>query len=78
MAANPLTFTEIEAFGRLTRVQLTPWEVRLIERLDDVALAPSRQAAAPTTDKPEPIPVENVAGIRTFLRSRAAARREAA
>ena len=35
MAPNPITFTEIEAWARLTGRCPRPWEVRVITRLDD-------------------------------------------
>jgi hypothetical protein len=33
---SPISWAEIEAFTRLTGVSLAPWEVRLIEELDDM------------------------------------------
>jgi hypothetical protein len=49
MAVNPLQPTEIEAWARLMRVTLTPWEARTLFRMDQAFL--SRIAAktnAPT------------------------------
>lgn len=34
--ANPIPWTEIEAFSRLTRTRLTPWEVEIVEMLDNL------------------------------------------
>lgn len=34
--ANPISWAEIEAFSRLTRTHLTPWEVEIIETLDNL------------------------------------------
>lgn len=36
MAANPITWSDIDAFVRLSGVRLAPWEIRLIEELDDL------------------------------------------
>lgn len=33
---SPIGFADIEAFTRLTGARLSPWEVRLIEQLDDL------------------------------------------
>jgi hypothetical protein len=38
MAANPLQFTEIEAWSRLTGNTPNPWEVSLLKRLDTAFL----------------------------------------
>jgi len=35
MAANPITFPDIEAWARLTGQRPRPWEVRVLTRLDD-------------------------------------------
>lgn len=34
MAVGPITYSEIEAYDRLTHAQLTAWQVQLIRRLD--------------------------------------------
>jgi hypothetical protein len=41
MAANPISFTEIDAYCRLNQVVMTPWELGLIRQLDSIALAPA-------------------------------------
>ena len=33
---NPISWPEIDAFVRHARIRLSPWEVRLIEELDDL------------------------------------------
>jgi len=38
---NPLAWTEIDAWARLTGTLLEPWEVRAIREIDDVILAES-------------------------------------
>lgn len=35
-AANPISWSEIDAFLRLSGVRLLPFEIRLIEELDDL------------------------------------------
>jgi hypothetical protein len=35
---SPLEWPDIDAFLRITRVSLTPWEIELIEDLDDLFL----------------------------------------
>lgn len=50
MAANPISYAEIEAWSRLTDTRPTPWEVSILVRLDDAFLAKASQ----TTDDKEP------------------------
>lgn len=38
MIANPITFSDILAYRALTHEPLTAWDVRLIKRLDEVAM----------------------------------------
>lgn len=38
MAANPITWTEIDAYNRATHALLTAWDARLIHRIDDAVL----------------------------------------
>ncbi len=38
MAVNPLTYSELEAFCRLTKVEFSAWQVSVLMRLDDLAL----------------------------------------
>src|SRR5690606_7242751 len=42
---NPIRHSDIEAFCRLTRMQLDPWEVEAIEDLDGLFLAEQARAA---------------------------------
>jgi hypothetical protein len=39
MASNPLSYTEIEAYGRLIDEALEPWEARAIRAVDDAYMA---------------------------------------
>ena len=51
MAANPISFTEIDAYCRLTSTVMTPWDIGLIRQLDAIALAP---AAGKGARRPKP------------------------
>lgn len=35
-SANPISWSEIDAFARYTGTRLTPWEVKILEDLDDL------------------------------------------
>jgi hypothetical protein len=37
--ASPLSWSEIDAFCRLSGVRLAPWEVEIVEALDDAYMA---------------------------------------
>lgn len=43
MALNPITHADVLAWSRLTDRDVTPWEVHLLLRLDDTALASLRE-----------------------------------
>lgn len=43
MGVNPIQFTEIEAWCRLNRVALDPWEVDVIGMLDDAYLESTQE-----------------------------------
>src|SRR5690606_35928813 len=81
MAANPLTYSELEAFERKALIRFSAWETGLIMRLDDEVLAVWRDSVAnPASHKPnEPeatdIPVEDTEGLRVMFKARAAQRR---
>lgn len=76
MASNPLTYTEIEAFARLSRIELSAWEADLYCRLDDATLAAWRgdlpAAKADDPDEVEAIPVTDTKRLRDMLRGTAA------
>ena len=44
-SANPISFVEIDAFIRRAGVVLAPWEIRLIEDLDDLYRAEQNKPA---------------------------------
>lgn len=39
MSAQPLTYTDLDAWCRLTRTTLTPWELETLTLMDATALA---------------------------------------
>jgi len=39
---TPITWADLDAYSRLSGLRLLPWEIEIIERLDDLHLA-SRQ-----------------------------------
>lgn len=43
---GPVTFGDLESYTRLTRMSLAPWEVQIIENLDDIYLASVGDAQA--------------------------------
>lgn len=75
MASNPLTYSEIEAFARLSRIELTAWEADLYCRLDDAVLAAwadETQTSNPAEEEPSAIPVSDVASLKAMLKGTAA------
>lgn len=80
MAANPLTFLEMEAFERKTLVSLSAWEADLIMRLDNAVLdaiaGNSANAPARTSDGEPAPPLEvtpdDTQGARALFRGLAA------
>lgn len=71
-AAGPITFTEIDAFARLLRVEMLPSEVRLIRRLDAIArnawATPDGQSPGSADPTKKMIPVSDEAAIELFFR----------
>jgi hypothetical protein len=45
---NPIGWQDIDAFSRRSGTRLTPWEIELIERIDDLFLSPEKPAEAAT------------------------------
>lgn len=45
---NPITWSELDAFTRLSGVRLTPWEIETVEMLDDLYRAPAKTEPEPT------------------------------
>ncbi len=52
--ANPITFADIEAFIRLSGTRLVPWEVEVIEELDNLYRMALAQASKPTPTTEQP------------------------
>lgn len=44
---KPIEWPDIEAFVQRTGMRLAPWEIELIERLDDIYLKPEPKPSAP-------------------------------
>lgn len=75
MAANPLSFTEIEAFCRLRQVTLSAWEVGVICRMDDAVMAVWAEEAKPKGRETGPVQASNTAGVRGLFQKLTAQRR---
>lgn len=41
---SPITYHDIDAYARLMHVKLSPWDVRMLRRMDEVMLKASRIA----------------------------------
>lgn len=87
MASNPLTYSELEAYERKSKVCFRAWEVDLIMDLDDVVLAGWAEQSAPATAPPGkkpapheagPIPASNTGAVKAMLQSLAARKRHEA
>lgn len=79
MGIGPISYSEIEAYLRLTLDDLTAWEVRLIRRIDNaVRGVVAAQAPKPKDTKPGPtvetFDVSDTHGMRQSFRAVAAAR----
>lgn len=78
MAANPITFHDIEAYCRLTLTELSAWEVDVLCRVDDAVLAAraetERRKNARSEETAE-IPVSDVKGVRSLFRGIATRKR---
>jgi hypothetical protein len=51
--ANPISWPDIDAFCRHSRFHLAPWEIEIIEMLDDLYLTEqaARRGGTSTTDQ---------------------------
>lgn len=71
MSVGPITFLEIQAYRSATLADLTAWEVGLIRRLDQAALAvvagnaPTHQGSEPQTQ----VDINDRKGVRGLLSS---------
>ena len=68
---QPIAWQDIDAFIRRAGLKLAPWEIEMIEALDDIYLQPPppRQAAGATAS------ADDAAGVRAILSSVAARRK---
>lgn len=76
--ANPISHRDIEAFARLYRIPIHPWEVEALERIDDVVLKVwNEKTAKPEAAASEPhlIPANDTKRIGAMLRGMAASRK---
>lgn len=46
---NPISLVELEAYLRIIHLELTPWDMRLIDEMDQIMLKAARVSAAKTT-----------------------------
>lgn len=75
MAVNPLTYSELEAFCRLTKVEFSAWQVSVLMRLDDLAMRVSserkdgKKPRAKTAATVEP--TKGISPVRAMLIERA-------
>lgn len=77
MSANPISFTEIDAYARLHRMVMEGWEIGLLRRLDTLALSQTaRKGADGATGagKPEKPPAKPADAALTKDRIRAASK----
>lgn len=52
MGPGPIEWPDIDAFLRLSGVSLVPWEIEVIEELDDLFLTAVAAAQKPSTPHP--------------------------
>lgn len=75
MAVNPLTYSELEAFCRLTKVEFSAWQVSVLMRLDDLALRVSserKDAKKPRANTAATVePARGLSPVRAMLIERA-------
>lgn len=67
MTANPITYSEIESFNRLTFAGLGPWEVDLICRIDNAVLAALAGISEKANGEPQIVPFSDAEAIRAFM-----------
>ena len=75
MAVNPLTYGELEAFCRLTKVEFSAWQVSVLMRLDDLALRVSSERKDGKKPRDETAatvePTKGISPVRAMLIERA-------
>lgn len=73
-APNPIGWQDIDAFVRQTSFRLAPWEIELLETLDDAFLQPQLVAIKAKTPKPgaaatEMVDSSDTKSVRSLMRS---------
>lgn len=67
---NPVSWRDFDAFARQARLALAPWEIEILERIDDCYLQPSiTKRAAPKDQPANMISARDGASVRRLLRS---------
>ncbi|MGA0604856.1 phage tail assembly chaperone [Phenylobacterium sp. VNQ135] len=77
MGANPISYSEIEAYERKALVTFTAWESDLLMRVDDAVLDALAGEArkSPPSDKSEPVPVSDTNSVKAIFRGLATQKR---
>jgi hypothetical protein len=70
LAANPISYAELQAWATMTQTLIEPWEARLIMRVDDATLAamrkkPDKKPMTVATDGPSVVAI-----MRSFSKPR--------
>jgi hypothetical protein len=70
---NPIGWQDIEAFSRQSGLRLAPWELGLIEAIDDIYLASAiKKPPLPTStarDIAETVSMDDTKAVKSLLRS---------
>lgn len=68
-APNPVSWQDIDAFVRQIGFPMAPWEVEIIEAIDDAFLNPILRAAMKTPQATNTVDASDTRGVRALLRS---------
>lgn len=72
-SANPIEWPDILAFTALNRIELSPFELQLIEAIDDLYRSPETKTPAPTAGKGKGVmglaSARDPANVKSLLRS---------
>jgi hypothetical protein len=68
MSAGPITFAEIEAYARLMKIEMHPWAVALIRRIDQAVMAAEREKSQAPKADPNAIPIGDAAGVKAMFK----------
>ncbi len=49
---NPIGWQDIDAFSRRSGVRLAPWEIEILERIDDLFLRGDAKPESPAASRP--------------------------